>query len=133
MAISYGIFRDQSETCLLYTSEPFKKYSERGCIVTCYTTQPLLFVIQKFFCLFTVSYTHLEVVVVAYGTQRKKDLTGAITQIESKIIGVQSTSSATKALEEMCIRDRLWTSIIGNNIIQAVEYWQVIGGQIRIR
>lgn len=40
-----------------------------------------------------------EVVVVAYGTQRKKDLTGAITQIDSKIIGVQSTSSATKALE----------------------------------
>ena len=34
-----------------------------------------------------------EVVVVAYGTQRKKDLTGAITQIDSKIICINSSSS----------------------------------------
>ena len=40
-----------------------------------------------------------EVVVVAYGTQKKKDLTGAITQIDSKVLSTQSTSSATKALE----------------------------------
>lgn len=40
-----------------------------------------------------------EIVVVAYGTQKRKDLTGAITQIDSKVIGIQSASSATKALE----------------------------------
>lgn len=40
-----------------------------------------------------------EVVVVAYGTQKKKDLTGSLSQIDSKVIGVQSTSSVTRALE----------------------------------
>lgn len=40
-----------------------------------------------------------EVVVVAYGTARKKDLTGSLTAIDSKVIGLQSTSSVTKALE----------------------------------
>ena len=40
-----------------------------------------------------------EVVVVAYGTQKKKDLTGSISSIDSKILTTQSTSSATKALE----------------------------------
>lgn len=40
-----------------------------------------------------------EVVVVAYGTQKRKDLTGSLTQIDSKVIGVQSVASATKALE----------------------------------
>lgn len=40
-----------------------------------------------------------EVVVVAYGTAKKKDLTGAMTQIDSKVIGVQNVSSASKVLE----------------------------------
>ena len=40
-----------------------------------------------------------EVVAIAYGTVKKKDLTGAITTIDSKLISVQSTSSATQALE----------------------------------
>ena len=40
-----------------------------------------------------------EVVVVAYGTQKKKDLTGSLTQVDSKVIGVQSVSTVSKALE----------------------------------
>lgn len=40
-----------------------------------------------------------EVVVIAYGSAKKKDLTGSITSIDSKVIGIQNTSSASKALE----------------------------------
>lgn len=40
-----------------------------------------------------------EVVVVAYGTQKKKDLTGAITAVDSKLLTSQSTSTVTKVLE----------------------------------
>lgn len=40
-----------------------------------------------------------EVVVVAYGTAKRKDLTGSMSQIDSKVIGVQSASSVSKALE----------------------------------
>lgn len=40
-----------------------------------------------------------EVVAVAYGTARKKDLTGSISKIDSKLMTVQSTSTVTKALE----------------------------------
>jgi TonB-linked SusC/RagA family outer membrane protein len=40
-----------------------------------------------------------EVVVVGYGTQKRKDLTGSITQIDSKIVGVQNMSSVSKVLE----------------------------------
>ncbi|MDR1102325.1 MAG: SusC/RagA family TonB-linked outer membrane protein, partial [Tannerella sp.] len=40
-----------------------------------------------------------EVVVVAYGTAKKKDLTGAVSSIDTKLIGVQSTSTVTRALE----------------------------------
>jgi TonB-linked SusC/RagA family outer membrane protein len=40
-----------------------------------------------------------DVVVVAYGTAKKKDLTGAITSVDTKIIGVQSNSSITRSLE----------------------------------
>lgn len=40
-----------------------------------------------------------EVVAVAYGTAKKKDLTGSISKIDSKLITVQSTSTVTKALE----------------------------------
>lgn len=40
-----------------------------------------------------------EVVVVAYGTQKKKDLTGAISAIDTKLIGAQSSSSVSKILE----------------------------------
>lgn len=40
-----------------------------------------------------------EVVVIAYGTAKKKDLTGAVTQLDSKTIEVQSNSTVTRALE----------------------------------
>lgn len=40
-----------------------------------------------------------EVVAVAYGTARKKDLTGSISKIDSKLMTIQSTSTVTKALE----------------------------------
>lgn len=40
-----------------------------------------------------------EVVVVAYGTARKKDLTGSITAVDGKTIAVQAQSSVTRALE----------------------------------
>ncbi len=40
-----------------------------------------------------------EIVVVGYGTMKKKDLTGAITQIDNRMIEVQNQSSASKILE----------------------------------
>lgn len=40
-----------------------------------------------------------EVVVVAYGTQKKKDLTGSITAVDTKLITSQSASSVSKVLE----------------------------------
>ena len=40
-----------------------------------------------------------EVVAVAYGTAKRKDLTGSISTIDSKLISVQSTSSVSQALE----------------------------------
>lgn len=40
-----------------------------------------------------------EVVVVAYGTSKKKDLTGSVTSIDSKTIAVQANSTVTRALE----------------------------------
>lgn len=40
-----------------------------------------------------------EVVVVAYGTQKKKDLTGSITAVDGKTIAVQAQSTVTRALE----------------------------------
>lgn len=40
-----------------------------------------------------------EVVIVGYGTAKRKDLTGSLTQIDNKLIASQNTSSATKALE----------------------------------
>jgi TonB-linked SusC/RagA family outer membrane protein len=40
-----------------------------------------------------------EVVVVAYGTSKKKDLTGAVSTIDSKTIAVQANSTVTRALE----------------------------------
>lgn len=40
-----------------------------------------------------------EVVVIAYGTAKKKDLTGAVTAIDSRTIAVQSNSTVTRALE----------------------------------
>jgi TonB-linked SusC/RagA family outer membrane protein len=40
-----------------------------------------------------------EVIVVAYGTAKKKDLTGAITAVDTKLIGLQSNSSVTRSLE----------------------------------
>ena len=40
-----------------------------------------------------------EVVVIAYGTSKKKDLTGSVTQIDSKTIAVQANSTVTRALE----------------------------------
>ena len=40
-----------------------------------------------------------EVVVVSYGTQKKKDLTGAISQVDSRILSVQSNSTVSRSLE----------------------------------
>ena len=40
-----------------------------------------------------------EVVVIGYGTAKKKDLTGSISQIDNKLIDAQNQSSATKVLE----------------------------------
>lgn len=40
-----------------------------------------------------------EVVIVGYGTAKRKDLTGSLTQIDNKLIALQNSSSATKALE----------------------------------
>lgn len=42
-----------------------------------------------------------EVVVIGYGTSRKKDLTGSMTAIDSKAIATQSNSTVTRALEGM--------------------------------
>ena len=39
-----------------------------------------------------------EVVIVGYGTAKRKDLTGSLTQIDNKLIASQNSSSATKAL-----------------------------------
>ncbi|MDR1937580.1 MAG: TonB-dependent receptor [Tannerellaceae bacterium] len=40
-----------------------------------------------------------EVVVVAYGTVKKKDLTGSITSVDTKMLTAQSNSSVSRALE----------------------------------
>lgn len=40
-----------------------------------------------------------EVVVVAYGTQKKKDLTGAMTDVKAENIAVQNTTTVSRALE----------------------------------
>ena len=40
-----------------------------------------------------------DVVVVGYGSAKRKDLTGSLTQIDNKLIAAQNTSSATKVLE----------------------------------
>ena len=40
-----------------------------------------------------------EVVVVAYGTQKKKDLTGAMTAVKAENIAVQNTTTVSRALE----------------------------------
>ena len=40
-----------------------------------------------------------EVVVVAYGTQKKRDLTGSVSQIDSKALSLQSNSTVSRALE----------------------------------
>lgn len=40
-----------------------------------------------------------EVVIVGYGTAKRKDLTGSLAQIDNKLIASQNSSSATKALE----------------------------------
>lgn len=40
-----------------------------------------------------------DVVVVGYGSAKRKDLTGSLTQIDGRLIAATNTSSATKALE----------------------------------
>jgi TonB-linked SusC/RagA family outer membrane protein len=40
-----------------------------------------------------------EVVVIAYGSARKKDLTGSVSTVDQKLVIQQSTSSVTRALE----------------------------------
>ncbi|MFZ4260777.1 SusC/RagA family TonB-linked outer membrane protein [Sphingobacterium sp. HJSM2_6] len=40
-----------------------------------------------------------EVVVVAYGTARKKDLTGSVSTVDNKVLSLQSNSTVSRALE----------------------------------
>jgi TonB-linked SusC/RagA family outer membrane protein len=40
-----------------------------------------------------------EVTVIAYGSARKKDLIGSVSTIDSKVVGLQSVSTVSKALE----------------------------------
>ena len=40
-----------------------------------------------------------EVVVVAYGTQKRKDLTGAMTEVKSDLVAIQNTSTISRTLE----------------------------------
>lgn len=40
-----------------------------------------------------------DVVVIGYGTTKRKDLTGSITQIDNRLIAAQNASSVTRALE----------------------------------
>lgn len=40
-----------------------------------------------------------EVVVVAYGTQKRKDLTGSLTDVKSDLIAIQNTTTVSRALE----------------------------------
>ena len=40
-----------------------------------------------------------EIVVVAYGTQKRKDLTGSLTDVKSDVIAVQNTTTISRALE----------------------------------
>lgn len=40
-----------------------------------------------------------EVVVVAYGTQRRKDLTGSMSEVKSDIVAIQNTSTISRTLE----------------------------------
>lgn len=40
-----------------------------------------------------------ELVVIGYGTAKKRDLTGAVSQVDAKTISVQSNSTVTRALE----------------------------------
>lgn len=40
-----------------------------------------------------------EVIVVGYGTQKKKDLTGSVSQLDSKLLEVQSATTVTSLLE----------------------------------
>lgn len=73
-----------------------------------------------------------EVVILGYGSQSRKNLTGAVSQIDSKVIGVQNVSTVSKALEgsipglqvsaadgqpgvDMGIRVRGVSSATGNN------------------
>ena len=73
-----------------------------------------------------------EVVVLGYGSQTRASLTGAVSQIDSKVIGIQNVSTVSKALEgsipglqvaaadgqpgvDMGIRVRGVSSATGNN------------------
>ena len=40
-----------------------------------------------------------DVVVVAYGTQKRKDLTGSMTEVKSEIVAIQNTTTVSRALE----------------------------------
>ncbi|MBQ0151087.1 MAG: SusC/RagA family TonB-linked outer membrane protein [Bacteroidales bacterium] len=40
-----------------------------------------------------------DVVVVAYGTARRKDLTGSLSEVKSEIVAIQNTSTVSRALE----------------------------------
>lgn len=40
-----------------------------------------------------------EIVIVAYGTQKRKDLTGSLTEVKSDVIAIQNTTTVSRALE----------------------------------
>ena len=40
-----------------------------------------------------------DVVVVAYGTARRKDLTGSLSEVKSEVVAIQNTSTVSRALE----------------------------------
>ncbi|ULT23835.1 hypothetical protein KUH03_32590 [Sphingobacterium sp. E70] len=44
-----------------------------------------------------------EVIVVGYGKQKKVNLTGAVTQIDSKVIENRPVANATQALQEQSL------------------------------
>lgn len=50
-----------------------------------------------------------EVVVVAYGTQKKKDVTGSITDVKSEIVAIQNTTTVSRALEPLLVFRSQWS------------------------
>jgi TonB-linked SusC/RagA family outer membrane protein len=66
-----------------------------------YATKKITVGSQKYFAVtLDESFTEIdEVVVVAYGTAKKRDLTGAVSAVDTKLVAAQSNSSVSRALE----------------------------------